>query len=501
MLPDVAHDLRKFVAVNDRDPDDDVFDVSPRRIQMLVTDVAARTDDERLQSVSPRDLRQYYAHHLLECEGIHPQVVRAVGGWKSLESLDPYLEPPSRAAIIDAFEPLRAPHGQEGTEPNDAPSARSDALLSCVHALGTELADATTREEVERATCEVLAGEYRTVWVCDEQGVPRTYANHREGETDLRDIVDEAGGVDSFEGESQAIVIRNVLAHVGGRLTGCALVVAPLKSNERVNGLLCVAHPSVESADRELLTDVARRVGEVITSLERKRLLLADTGVELAFRTTDSQDFLVATAQRLGCGFEVEGVVPVEDHALLYFVTVRGAEVRAVLDAIDDTDSVTEARLIRDFASGALLEFVVTDQTVVSTLVARGGTVETMTVEDGVAEVAGVFSRRTDVRAVVEDLTDVFADSELVSKREIERPTQTSSGPRQVMTDSLTEKQRSVLRAAYFSGYFEWPRGSTAEELAASMDVSSPTLHNHLRKAQQKVLTAVIEDADAAVRE
>jgi len=38
--------------------------------------------------------------------------------------------------------------------------------------------------------------------------------------------------------------------------------------------------------------------------------------------------------------------------------------------------------------------------------------------------------------------------------------------------------------------------GSTAEELADSIGVSSPTLHNHLRKAQQKLLTAYFDEAE-----
>ena len=51
-----------------------------------------------------------------------------------------------------------------------------------------------------------------------------------------------------------------------------------------------------------------------------------------------------------------------------------------------------------------------------------------------------------------------------------------------------------ALRAAYFAGYYEWPRRSTAEEIADSMGVSSPTLHNHLRKAQQKLLVAFLDE-------
>jgi predicted DNA binding protein len=57
----------------------------------------------------------------------------------------------------------------------------------------------------------------------------------------------------------------------------------------------------------------------------------------------------------------------------------------------------------------------------------------------------------------------------------------------------LTDRQHAALRAAYFGGYFDWPRGSTAEEVADAMGVSSPTLHNHLRKGQRELLRVLFE--------
>jgi len=62
-----------------------------------------------------------------------------------------------------------------------------------------------------------------------------------------------------------------------------------------------------------------------------------------------------------------------------------------------------------------------------------------------------------------------------------------------VTLDHLTERQRDVLEAAYEAGYFEWPRESTAEEVADSLDIASPTLHSHLRKAENHILTAFFE--------
>jgi len=61
--------------------------------------------------------------------------------------------------------------------------------------------------------------------------------------------------------------------------------------------------------------------------------------------------------------------------------------------------------------------------------------------------------------------------------------------------EELTDRQQEVLEAALRSGYFEWPRESTAEEVADSLDISSPTLHNHLRKAENQILSSVLDDS------
>ncbi|RDZ89653.1 bacterio-opsin activator, partial [Haloferax sp. Atlit-6N] len=103
-----------------------------------------------------------------------------------------------------------------------------------------------------------------------------------------------------------------------------------------------------------------------------------------------------------------------------------------------------------------------------------------------------------DVRAVVDAVTDAHPSVSLAAKHQADRSVDTDQGFRERLADRLSDRQATVLRAAYHSGYFEWRRGSTAEELADSLDVSSPTLHNHLRKAQQKLLTAFFDETPAS---
>jgi hypothetical protein len=57
----------------------------------------------------------------------------------------------------------------------------------------------------------------------------------------------------------------------------------------------------------------------------------------------------------------------------------------------------------------------------------------------------------------------------------------------------LTTSHETDLEAAYYSGFSEWPRKSSGEAVADSLDVAPPTVHQHLRTAERKLLAALLE--------
>lgn len=58
---------------------------------------------------------------------------------------------------------------------------------------------------------------------------------------------------------------------------------------------------------------------------------------------------------------------------------------------------------------------------------------------------------------------------------------------------TLTDRQRAVLKAAYYSGHCEWPRETDSEALADSLDIASGTVRQHLREGHRRVLEAVFD--------
>ncbi|MFC7203104.1 helix-turn-helix domain-containing protein [Haloferax namakaokahaiae] len=78
--------------------------------------------------------------------------------------------------------------------------------------------------------------------------------------------------------------------------------------------------------------------------------------------------------------------------------------------------------------------------------------------------------------------------------KRIGHPTLGSIKAFEAPSSELTPRQREVIGVALEQGYFEWPRRHTAEEIAFSLDIDHSTFLEHVRKAQQKLLSKALSD-------
>lgn len=96
------------------------------------------------------------------------------------------------------------------------------------------------------------------------------------------------------------------------------------------------------------------------------------------------------------------------------------------------------------------------------------------------------------VRSVIEQLRTVFGDVALHSLRH--DGDESLGDAVLVERGKLTDRQREVLETAYDLGYFDYPKGANASEVAAELDISVSTLAEHLAAAQSKVLDDVLTE-------
>lgn len=56
----------------------------------------------------------------------------------------------------------------------------------------------------------------------------------------------------------------------------------------------------------------------------------------------------------------------------------------------------------------------------------------------------------------------------------------------------LTDKQREIMAAAYRYGYYDIPRRISSEQLSEKVNISKPTLLEHLRKAERRIFAELL---------
>ncbi|SDJ92907.1 bacterio-opsin activator domain-containing protein [Natronorubrum texcoconense] len=396
------------------------------------------------------------------------------------------------------------------------------AVATAHRAVTRSLFESTDHEEIETDTCAALAdgrayecawidrathsnqrGEWRVSSGIDPDAVTHLVPDRwRETSATTADLVGERT---SDESEATVSVATDVSlttdrddSSESSDESG-ALARVPLVYGDTVYGTLSVVSErdgAFDADERQWLETIGQQVGYAIAAVRRRNLLLSDRVVELELTCRDEDSFFVDASRRLGCRFELDSLVPLGETTQLYYLRLEGASPADVFDLAADEPGIEDCRLIETYEGGWRVEFVIDGSCPIVTLIEYGTTVLDARFEGGTATITTECAADADLRTIVDGLRAVFPDSELVGKREVERTVQTAREFQKGLEERLTDRQEAALRAAYFGGYYDWPRESTAEEIADAMGISSPTLHNHLRKGQHELLRTFFDDPD-----
>ncbi|MES3161402.1 MAG: bacterio-opsin activator domain-containing protein, partial [Halorubrum sp.] len=523
----LAAELRRYADSVEIPPTKPFVDVSPRRVQMLVSEAAdraaERTGDSSLASITPRDLRQAFARRLLD-RGVDSHVVREAGGWETMDALEPYLDSLSGEAIAKAVTDVSENETRRSDREHDHPATSDDALVT-IHDAFAAIPSTTDRTELFEAVVERLSAgtHWRGVWivrgvggdqpagsgvvaVADASDDGCVSTSHTDGPLDAlptvadgstppwtRAMTEREPVVGVVDGEGNETAVNTATDGSGTS----SLLAVPIAHRETTYGALCLWRANEETTaivEQEALATLGRCLGWAVTAGRWRDLLHSDAVTEVEFHTTDPAAFLARASDTLDCRIELDSTVSISESASRCFLRVAEADPQAVATVVEAADGVSTLRVVETRADGCTVSVRASSGTLVRALTERGATVRDAVARDGRVRVVADLPDGTDIRPIADGLRATYPDVRLVSKESVARSHHTESTLRDGVTERLTDRQWATLSAAYHSGYFDWPRGSTAEEIADTMEVSSPTFHNHLRKAQRALLDTLFDD-------
>ncbi|WP_415378798.1 GAF domain-containing protein [Halosimplex sp. TS25] len=262
----------------------------------------------------------------------------------------------------------------------------------------------------------------------------------------------------------------------------------PLVHDAVSQGVIEVCADTPEAFDEETVTvlaELADMVAEATGEAKRRRAASAGDEVELVVRIDPWPDPIGPLADAVGAPVTVTRAVPAADGSCLLYVRTD-ADADTLADALATAPGVTDGRVV---ASGGPTRFELTTarRTVAAALRDAGGRFVRLDLSDGAARLVARVPAATDVRELVERLGDDGTVTVLAQRTDPADP-----DPRPL--DALTDRQRAALLAAYDAGFFEWPRESSGEEVAADLAVSQPTFVEHLRRAQSNLLADLLDE-------
>jgi len=417
-------------------------------------------------------------------------------------------EPEALSDLRGRLEAVRAEH-EEAIRNREAQLDRLNRTNELLRDVDRALIDARTRDEIEQTVCDVVASAHEAAFVLRRTAAGTLRCTAAAGHgldpagVDI-DFVDEAFDIDgtvqdgfAFDDISEAHRAA-VVGDAAALDTVSALCVA-VDYRETMYGAL-VVYDETDGFDEEsaaLFSDLGATVGNGINATQSKQLLNGDSVVELEFQVGGDAGVLAALSATLDCRFSLDGVSRLDD-GLTCFVSVAGASGTDAVAAAIDADDVSQARVVSDGDGESVVELRTDAEAVLSTAIDHGASVERLTLSEGSGSLALHVAADADHGALVEAVTTAAPGVSVVAKREVERSVQSPDSFRRALDSKLTDRQRTVLETSLVSGYFEWPRGSTAEEVADSLGISPPTLHEHLRTAERKLIETYFDELSPA---
>jgi len=387
-----------------------------------------------------------------------------------------------------------------------------------------ELVTATTdHEAILQQLCQLLVDEYdyRCVWIGRFGSEVHIHPQAAAGDTRYLDLLLDTTGVPRVDDDPALLALRygeqiavsdihsatnainsSIAEGADGSTdrswtslaTQCGIssaVGVPIERDGVSIGVLGVYSEEtagVSDAQKQLLVAQANIVGYLSRVSGWKQSLLSNEMVRVDITIKDDRVPLLAAAASLPNTprLEVQSVNIRENGRRIYLVTTS--------DPVDWSQlSQTAVELIAVSTQPPVTATIATETLIPEEVaVDNGATFDRSVIENNAMVLSIRIPNGEKLSPIVDALRSKFGSVSVSRKWRDNIMSTAATGQNPIET--LTDRQREVLQHAYYGGYFNFPRGISATEIAEQLGVSQPTVSQHLQAAEKKVFSSLFAE-------
>jgi len=394
------------------------------------------------------------------------------------------------------------------------------------------LVSAETRRGIEQTVCDQLTDREQFAFAWVGQADPaETVVEPRAWSGSGGDYLDSLSvSLDADDGEpssraaatGETVVVEDVASDLRDepwRREALAreflsAVSLPLVYNDVVHGVLTVygtVQAAFDETTRTVLEELSETVASALAGIGRKNALVSPTVVRTEYEIADPTFALTRLAREVATATDsapADRERETEPPELTYrgrarqtedgtevFVSVQRALTSTVAAAADRLVVVTDAQVVTEDEHGGVVRVRLSEPFFALGLADHGAVLQSVTATaDGASVVVDVPDGVT-VGEISEFVRTRFDGVSLDAKRRLDRDV--DYGVASEFLDTVTDRQLEVAQTAYYAGFFESPRGSTGEEVASRLDISSTAFYRHVRTVQRKLFDTLFEEESA----
>lgn len=228
----------------------------------------------------------------------------------------------------------------------------------------------------------------------------------------------------------------------------------------------------------------------------RTPLTVSADVVHAEFELRDSSHPFVGLSTVEDCEIELEEILPRKVGGYRGFYSVRDSDPGQLLRQATTYEGA-DARFVDRTDDGGLLELSLSETCPAMFLAEERAFPRRVSAAAGRGRIAAEFIGESgaDGNDTVDAFLGAYPNAELLVHRQQSYHTPLFSLREldRAIEGLLTDRQLEVLRTAHEAGYYEWPRGTTGEEVAQELGISPSTFTEHIRAAERKLVGLLLD--------